>query len=144
MRDAPISDSDATVIHYCGLLFEQPSEPRYARLIGHVDLKRRDRDAPPVKHGKIGGFQRLHGTPGSVGDPIVGIASAVLARIDLRPLLPAAPLGGYHDAFDLLRRIIGKIDIDKHVARRTFSNDAASDIGRKVEASFPMRLAAAD
>ena len=54
----------ATVIHYCGLLFEQPSELRYARLIGHVDLKRRDRDAPPVKHGKIGGFRRLHGTRG--------------------------------------------------------------------------------
>jgi len=41
----------ATVIHYCGLLFEQPSEPRYARLIGHVDLKRRNRDAPLVKRG---------------------------------------------------------------------------------------------
>ena len=106
----------ATVIHYCGLLFEQPSELRYARLIGHVDLKWRDRDAPPVKHGKIGGFRRLHGTPGSIGDPIVGFASAVLARIDLRPLLAAAPLGGYHDAFDLFRWTIGKIDIDKHVA----------------------------
>ena len=41
----------ATVIHYCGLLFEQPSELRYARLIGHVDLKRRNRDAPLVKRG---------------------------------------------------------------------------------------------
>src|SRR5580692_7630188 len=123
--------------HYCGLLFEQPSELRYARLIGHVDLKWRDRDAPHVKRGKIGGFRRLHRTPGSVGDPIVGIASAVLARIDLRPLLPAAPLGGYHDAFDLLRRTVGKIDIDKHVAQRTFCNNATSDVGRKVEASFP-------
>jgi hypothetical protein len=41
----------ATVIYYCELLFEQPSEPRYARLIGHVDLKRRNRDAPLVKRG---------------------------------------------------------------------------------------------
>ena len=41
----------ATVIHYCGLLFEQPSEPRYARFLGHVDLKRRNRDAPLAKHG---------------------------------------------------------------------------------------------
>src|SRR5580692_10228285 len=123
--------------HYCGLLFEQPSELRHARLIGHVDLKRRDRDAPPVKHGKIGGFRRLHGTPGSIGDPIVGFASAVLARIDLRPVLPAASLGGYHDTFDLLRRTIGKIDIDKDVAQRTSSNDPTSDVRRKVEASFP-------
>jgi hypothetical protein len=36
----------ATVIHYFGLLFKQPGELRYARLIGHVDFKRRDCDAP--------------------------------------------------------------------------------------------------
>jgi hypothetical protein len=41
----------ATVIHYCGLLFEQPSELRYARLICHVDLKRRDRDASALQRG---------------------------------------------------------------------------------------------
>jgi hypothetical protein len=71
----------AKVIHYCGLLFEQPSELRYARLIGYVDLKRRDCDAPLIEHGKIGANRRLHGAR-RVGDPVVGIPAAVPAHFD--------------------------------------------------------------
>jgi hypothetical protein len=41
----------ATVTHYYGLLFKQPSELRYGKLIRHIDLKRRDRDAPALQRG---------------------------------------------------------------------------------------------
>ena len=37
--------------HSLRVLFEQPSELRDARLIRHVDLKRRNRDAPALQRG---------------------------------------------------------------------------------------------
>ena len=52
-----------------------------------------------------------------IGDPVIGVAAAVLARVDLQPVLAIAALAGHGNAFDVGGRAIGKVHVDEHVAR---------------------------
>ena len=51
------------------------------------------------------------------GDPVVRIAAAVVARLDVQQLLVALALGGDRDALHLAGRAVGEVDVDQHVAR---------------------------
>ena len=74
------------------------------RLVGDVEPERRHRDAAVVERGEIGAVRRFGKILAHIGDPVIGIAAAVLALVDMQPLLPAAALRGDRDALDLVRR----------------------------------------
>src|SRR4029077_15081457 len=77
---------------------EQLRQPRHERLVGHVKPQRRHRDSI-VGKGRDGaavlGRLRAHAY---VSDPVIGVAAAVLALVDLKPLLPIAALARHRNA----------------------------------------------
>ena len=86
-------------------------------------------------------FSARHEAMPPIGDPVIRIAAAVLALIDMQAFLPSPALGGDRDALDFVRAAIGKIDVDQHVARNAFGDDAADDVGRVAQARFPKTAA---
>ena len=71
------------------LFVEQLGEPRHRRLVGDVDLERRHRDAAVVERRDVGAVLGLDVMLARIGDPVIGIAAAVDALVDMQPLLPA-------------------------------------------------------
>ena len=78
-----------------------------------------------------------------VGDPVIRIAAAVRALVDVQPLLPAPSQRRHRDALDLLGPAIGEIDIDQHVVPHALGEHAADDVGREAQAGVPIRRLAA-
>ena len=63
-------------------------------------------------HGALPGFLS------HIGDPVVGVAAAVLALVDMQALLAAPALRGRpRDALDLVGRAIREIDVEQDVMR---------------------------
>ena len=74
-----------------------------------------------------------------VGDPVIGIAAAVDALVDIEPLLPPPSQRGDRDALDRLGPAIGKIDVDQHALAHALGEDFADNVRRKLTARFPKR-----
>ena len=65
-----------------------------------------------------------------IRDPVIRIAAAVLALIDMQAVLPVASLGGNRDPLDFLRRPMGKLTLIRTVAANAFRDDTADDLSR--------------
>ena len=99
------------------VVLEQSRKLGQERLVGKVETQRRDRDAVVGERGEVGAVLAGRAAAARIGDPVIRIAAAVMARVDVQQLLVALALGRDRDALDLLRRAIGKVDVDQDVAR---------------------------
>ena len=87
-----------------------------------------------VERGDIGAVLEFECVLARIGDPVIGIAAAVLALVDMEPLLPPAAQRRHRDALDLFRPAVGKIHVDQHVAPHAFIEHAADDVRRITQA----------
>ena len=92
-----------------------------------------------VERRQIGAVGSPHERLARVGDPVIRIAAAVGALVDVQALLPAAALRGDFDALDLVGQAIGKIDVDQNVVRHALGQHAADDVGCEFQAGLPVR-----
>ena len=65
---------------------------RHERLVGQIEPQRRHRNAVVGERGEIGAVARPAAAPARIGDPVIRIAAAVMARIDVQELLVALAL----------------------------------------------------
>src|SRR6516164_4827 len=72
-------------------LRKQFGELGHCRLVGDVDPQRRERDATLIEHRNIRSVLRMNGTQARIGNPVIGIATAVDALIDMQTLLATTP-----------------------------------------------------
>src|ERR1700687_1606646 len=75
-------------------------EASHERLVGEIDAQRRDRDALVLDRPDVGAA-RDRPAFALEGDPVIGIAAAVGARLDAHQLLVALALGANGDALHL-------------------------------------------
>src|SRR5262249_44265400 len=83
-------------------LSKQLREPGHERLVGEIKLERGHGDAAVGDGGKIGAVRGRRALAPGEGEPIIGIAAAVVARLDAQEFLVALALAGDRDAAHLL------------------------------------------
>ena len=83
------------------MLGEEVGKPGHGRLIGDVDLQRRDGDAVILQRRDIRAMFGLDGVLDRIGNPVIGVAAAIHALVDMQPFLPPPPERRHRDAFNL-------------------------------------------
>src|SRR3954471_17368475 len=122
---------------------EQFSELGHERLVRHVQSQRRDGDPILSQRENIAAVRGLLSTDSHIGDPVIVVAATVLPRLDLQPVLAVAALVRHRDALDLSGRVVGKIDVDEHVARYPGCEHAPDDIRCEPDRGLPVGWLAA-
>src|SRR6516164_11705075 len=133
----------AIPVFRCCLLAKHLGQPGHERLVGHVEPQRRDGNVVVCEGGDIAAVRRRHSPHAHIGDPVIGIAAAVLACVYLQPLLAVASLRSHRDALYIVGRAIRKIDVDQNVARNAGIEHAPDDARCEMDRSSPVRRLAA-
>src|SRR6516225_4221298 len=113
------------------------------RLVGHVEPQRRHRDVVLAERRQIGSERRGRALAPIIGDPVVRVATAVVARLDLQQgRLSAVALGTARNAPHLCGRAIREIYVDQDAARNSGREHLADHLGAEPHGRFPVWLLA--
>src|SRR5215470_14766425 len=93
------------------------SKPRHTGLVGHIEPQRRHRDAIMGERRKIGAVGWRRPVAAHEADPVIGVAAAVVTRLDTQEFLVALTLAGDRDARHVVRSAVGKVYVDEHIVR---------------------------
>src|SRR4029450_222949 len=106
-------------------------------LTGHLEPQRRDRDAIVGERRNVAAVGRRLTAHAHVGDPVIGVAAAVVALIDLQPLLSVAALGRHGHALDVDGGTIREVDVDEHVTGNAGGEPGPGGVGPKMKRGVP-------
>src|SRR5499433_4359531 len=96
-------------------LLQNLGEPCHEWFVRHVEPERRDSDAVVGERGEIGAVALGVRGRALIGDPVIGVAATVAARLDAQQFLGALALGADRDALHAFGRAIREIDIDEDI-----------------------------
>ena len=116
-------------------------ELRQERQVGEIETQRRDRDAVVGKRGEIGAVLagRLHAA--RIGDPVVRIAAAVVARVDVQQAAHRACPGSTTEMpFTAPGAQSGKLTLTSTSRGMPSAEHALDDVGRVLGRGLPIRL----
>src|ERR1700723_1148524 len=73
-----------------------------------------------------------------IGDPVIRIAAAIDALIDVQPLLPPPPQRTDGDFLHCFRHTVGEVDVNQHLAAHAVAERLADDVRRETLRRLPM------